>query len=110
MLVGLTNAPASFQGFINKILAVKLNIFVIVYLDNILIYIDNDRNGYVAVVRWVLEQLRKFSLFANLKKCQCHQDKVWFLSYVMFSKGICMEDEKIKAVKQCPEPQSVRNI
>ena len=110
MPFGLMNAPTSFQRFINKILAVKLDIFVIVYLDNIFIYTGDDGDGHVAVVRWVLEQLRKFSLFANLKKCQFHQDEVWFLSYVISSKGIRMEDERIVTVKQWPEPQSVRDI
>ena len=106
----LTNAPASFQGYINKIFAEKLDIFVIVYPDDILIYTKDDRDGHVAVVRWVLEQLRKFSLYANLKKCPFHQDKVWFLEYVVSLKGIRMEDEQIEAIKQWPEPQSVRDI
>ena len=66
---GLTNTPTSFQGYINKILAKKLDIFVIVYLNDILVYTDDDEDGHVSAVRWVLEQLRKFSLFANLKKC-----------------------------------------
>ena len=107
---GLTNAPASFQRYINKILTEKLDIFVIVYLDDILIYTKDDRDSHVAVIRWVLEQLRKFSLYANLKKCQFHQDEVWFLGYVVSSKGIRMEDKQIEAVKQWPEPQSVRDI
>ena len=107
MPFGLTNAPASFQGYINKILAEKLDIFVIVYLDDILIYTEDDGDGHVAAVRWVLEQLRKFSLYANLKKCRFHQDEVRFLGYVVSSKGIRMEDERIEAVKQWPEPQSV---
>ena len=107
MPFGLTNAPASFQGYINKILAEKLDIFVIVYLDDILIYTDDDGDGHVSAVRWVLEQLRKFSLFANLKKYQFHQEEVWFLGYVVSSKGIRMEDKRIEAVKQWPEPQSV---
>ena len=110
MPFGLTNAPASFQGYINKILAEKLDIFVIVYLDNILIYTNDDGDGHVSAVQWVLEQLRKFSLFANLKKCRFHQEEVRFLGYVVSSKGIRMEDERIEAVKQWPEPQSVRDI
>ena len=109
MPFGLTNAPASFQRYINKILAKKLDIFVIVYLDDILIYTDDDKS-HVTAVRWVLEQLRKFSLFANLKKCRFHQEEVRFLGYVVSSKGIRMEDERIEAVKQWPEPQSVRDI
>ena len=110
MPFGLTNAPASFQRYINKILAKKLDIFVIVYLDDILIYTDDDKDRHVLVVRWVLEQLRKFSLFANLKKCRFHQKEVRFLGYVVSSKGIRMEDERIEAVKQWPEPQSVQDI
>ena len=98
MPFGLTNAPASFQGYINKILAEKLDIFVIVYLDDILIYTDDDK-GHVVAVQWVLEQLRKFLLFANLKKCWFHQEEVRFLGYVVSSKSIRIEDERIVAVK-----------
>ena len=98
MPFGLMNAPASFQGYINKILAKKLDIFVIVYLDDILIYIDDDKS-HVTAVQWVLEQLRKFSLFANLKKCRFHQEEVRFLGYVVSSKGIRMKDKRIEAVK-----------
>ena len=64
------NAPASFQGYIKKIFAKKLDIFDIVYLDDIFIYIDDDRDRHVIAIGWVLEQLRKFLLYANLKKCQ----------------------------------------
>ena len=58
----------------------------------------------------MLEQLRKFSLFANLKKCRFHQEEVQFLDYVVSSKGIHMEDEKIEIVKQWLEPQLVQDI
>ena len=67
---GLSNAPASFQGYVNKILAEKLNVFVIVYLDDILIYTENASQGHVEAVRWVLGELQKYGLFANLKKCR----------------------------------------
>ena len=65
----LMNALASFQEYINKILVEKLNIFIIVYLDDILIYTNDDRDGHIAAVWWVQEQLRKYLLYANLKKC-----------------------------------------
>ena len=51
MLFGLTNTPVSFQGYINRIFAKKLDILVILYLDNILIYTDDDGDGHVAAVR-----------------------------------------------------------
>ena len=86
------------------ILAKKFNIFVIVYLHNILIYTDNDEDGHIAAVQWVLEQLKKFLLYLNLKKCQFHQEEVWFLDYVVSSRGIHIEDKRIEAVKQWPVP------
>ena len=110
MPFGLSNAPATFQGYVNKILAEKLDIFVIVYLDDILIYTEDPGQPHVEAVRWVLDQLRKHSLFANLKKCRFHQDEVRFLGYVVSSKGISMEAERIEVVRKWPEPKSVRDI
>ena len=72
ILFGLRNAPATFQGFIRKILVEKLEIFVIIYLDDIFIYTDNDRDDHVVALWWVPEQLMKYLLCANLKKCQFH--------------------------------------
>ena len=99
MPFGLTNALTSFQEYINKILAKKLDIFVFLYLNNILIYTNDDRDGHVAAIWWVLKQLKKFLLYTNLKKCQFHQKVVWFFGYVVSLKSICMEDEGIEVVK-----------
>ena len=56
MLFELTNISASFQKYINKIFAKKLNIFIIVYyLDDIFIYLDNDGDGHIIVVKCVLK-------------------------------------------------------
>ncbi len=76
MPFSLSNAPASFQGYINKILAEKLDIFVVMYLDDILIYIKDPGRPHVDAVWWILEQLRKHGLYANLKKCQFHENEV----------------------------------
>ena len=110
MPFGLSNAPATFQGYVNKILAEKLDIFVIVYLDNILIYTEDPGQPHVEAVRWILDQLRKYLLFANLRKCRFHQDEVCFLGYVVSSKGISMEAERIEVVRKWPEPKSIRDI
>ncbi len=69
MLFGFSNIATSFQNYINKILAKKLDIFIVVYLDDILIYIENPGQLHVEIVRWILEQLWKYSLYTYLKKC-----------------------------------------
>ena len=104
------NALASFPKYINKIFAEKFDIFIIVYLDDILIYTKDDRNSHVAAIQWVLEQLKIFLLHTNLEKCRFYQDEVRFLGYVVSSKSIRMEDKQIEAVKQWPKPQSVRDM
>ena len=50
MLFGLTNAPANFQGYINKIFAKKFDIFIIIYLDDIFIYTNNNRDGQIVAI------------------------------------------------------------
>ena len=59
---------------------------------------------------WVLDLLRKNGLFANLKKCQFYKDEVRFLEYAVSSYDIQMKDERIKVVKNWPEPKSVQDI
>ena len=110
MLFGLSNTPVIFQGYVNKILAEKLDILIVVYLDNILIYTKDPGQSHIEAICWVLDQLWKHSLFANLKKCRFYQDGVRFLGYVVLSKRISMEAEKIEVKKDWPEPKSVRDI
>ncbi len=93
LLDWLGNAPATFQGYINKILAEKLDVFVIVYLDDILIYIESEGEEHVQVLRWVLDPLRKHSLYAKLKKSRFHQDEMRFLDYSVSHQGIQMKEE-----------------
>ena len=85
MPFGSSNVPASFQDYINKILAGKLNIFVIVYLDDIFIYTKNPSQGHVEAVRWRLDVLRRHGFFAKLKKCQFYKDKICFLGYIILA-------------------------
>ena len=107
---GLSNALANFPGYINKILAKKLDIFIIIYLDNILIYTEDDGQGHVEAVWWVLDLLKKNELFPNLKKCRFHQDEVRFLRYVVSAQEVQIQDERIKAVKNWPELKLIRDL
>ena len=110
MPFGLTNTLGSFQGYVNKILAEKLDIFVIVYLDDIFIYTEDPGKSHGEGVWWVLEVLRKYSLYANLKKCHFHRNEVKFSGFVVYTDGIRIEDERIDAVKKWPEPESIWDI
>ena len=110
MPFGLFNAQACFQDYINKILAKKLEVFIIFYLDDILIYIEDKSQNHVNNVRWALNKVKKPGLFANLKNCQFYKDKVQFLDYVVSVQRVRIEDEKIKAMKNWFEPKSIKNI
>ncbi len=74
----LTNALATFQGYINKILAEKLNNVVIMYLDDIFIYTKSESKEHVQAVWWMLDQLWKHWLYTNLKKRRFYQGDVRF--------------------------------
>ena len=110
MPFGLSNAPASFQAYINKALALKLDVFCIVYLDDILIYTEQKGKAHEDAVRWVLEQLRKHGLFCNLQKCRFSTDEVEFLGYVINPKGVYMRKDRIQAVQNWPRPTCVRDV
>ena len=88
MPFGLINNSTTFQGYINKILAKKVNVFVIIYLDYIFIYTENKRKEYIEAIRWILNPLQKHSLYANFKKCRFYQDELRFLGYIVSRQGI----------------------
>ncbi|KAG1572660.1 hypothetical protein G6F48_013408 [Rhizopus delemar] len=86
MPFGLTNAPASFQGLINDTLREFLDLFVVVYLDDILIYSENLTDHYNHV-NLVLEKLRGAGLYAKAEKCEFDVTEVEFLGFKISPKG-----------------------
>ena len=110
MSSGLSNPPASFQRYINKILAEKLDIFIIIYFNDILIYTEDPGQAYVNAVWWVFKELRKNGLFANLKKCRFHKDKIRFLGYVVSAQEVKIVKNRIDAVNNWPEPKFICDI
>lgn len=86
----------------------KLDVFIIVYLDDI--FICTNQTNHINTIEWVFYQLRKYFLYANLKKCCFYHGEVQFFDYVMSLQGVCLEDKKIKAIHDWLELQSVRNI
>ncbi len=80
------------------------------YLNDILIYTKSEGIEYVKAIQWKLDQLQKHLLYANLKKCWFYENKIRFLSYIVSYQTIQMEEKQIKAIRDWPEPQSVRDI
>jgi hypothetical protein len=109
MPFGLTNAPATFQAYINRALAGLLDVFCIVYLDDILIY-SRTREEHTTHILQVLDRLEQFQLFAKQSKCSFYQDRVEFLGFIISRDGISMDPERVKAIEEWPPPESIHDI
>ncbi|KAK3545143.1 hypothetical protein QTP70_001464 [Hemibagrus guttatus] len=105
----LANAPSVFQDFIHEVLREFLHRFVLVYIDDILIYFRNLAEHHQHIAK-VLECLRKFQLFLKVEKCYFHQPSVQFLGYKINSSGIQMDEEKITAIRNWPAPTTVKEL
>ena len=93
----LINAPAMFQTYINNILREHLNVFVIVYLDNILVYLIN-KEDHKEHVRKVLETLQKINLQIKSEKSQFYWIEIEFLDYIIIKDRIKIDSEKVRAI------------
>ncbi|KAJ1041040.1 hypothetical protein NDA10_003767 [Ustilago hordei] len=109
MPFGLANAPAHFQSFINDIFRDIIGVYVVVYLDDFLIFSDTEE-VHVKHVTEVLTRLRNNRLFAKLSKCEFHTKTVEFLGYIIKPTGIEMDPEKVRTVKEWPMPESIHDI
>ncbi|GBG66346.1 hypothetical protein CBR_g59997 [Chara braunii] len=101
MLFGLTNAPATFQRAMNDIFRDVLEQYVLVYLDNILVY-SRTLEEHLRHPHGVLDRLRRHGFYAKLSKCRFVQHKVDFLGYYVSDQGLHMDDAKITAIAEWP--------
>ncbi|CAF3434864.1 unnamed protein product [Rotaria socialis] len=106
---GLTNAPPTFMRLMNSIFHKYLDKFVIIYLDDILIYSKNE-NDHLNHIKLVLQLLRENQLYVNGTKCQFNVDQINFLGYVITSHGIKVDEGKVIAVKNWPIPRNSTNV
>ncbi|SPC66394.1 related to pol protein [Ustilago sp. UG-2017b] len=98
-----------FQSFINDIFWDIIGVYVVVYLDDFLIFSDTEES-HVKHVTEVLTRLRSNRLFAKLSKCEFHTKTVEFLGYIIKPTGIEMDPGKVCTVKEWPMPESIHDI
>ncbi|GJX93443.1 putative nucleotidyltransferase, ribonuclease H [Tanacetum coccineum] len=109
MPFGLTNAPAVFMDLMNRVCKPYLDKFVIVFIDDILIY-SKTKEDHEVHLGLVLELLRKEKLYAKFSKCEFWLQEVHFLGHVVNQNGIHVDPSKIEAVKNWKTPTTPSEI
>ncbi|QRW18405.1 Retrotransposable element Tf2 protein [Rhizoctonia solani] len=109
MPFGLTNAPAVFQDMMNEIFQDLLDVYVIIYLDNILVFSLNEKD-HKAHVQEVLKRLQDNDLFCNIKKCHFHVKKIDYLGFIILESGIEVDQSKVTDAMNWSTPKNVKNI
>src|SRR5438034_9884234 len=109
MLFRLINTSATFQKLINHVLYDHLDKFVIMYLNNILIYFKNKEN-HEKHVKKILKRFQEKNLYFKSEKCEFHKQQVEYLEHIITTEKLEMNLEKIKAVIEFSTSECVKNI
>ena len=97
MLFGLTNAPTAFMDLMNKVFHKYLDKFVIVFIDDILVY-SKSWAKHEHHLKLVLQRLREKKLYAKFSKCNFWLEEIAFLGHIIKKEGVMVDPEKIKVV------------
>jgi hypothetical protein len=106
MPFGLTNAPATFCTVMNDIFREWLDDFVVVYIDDILVY-NNFMEEHAEHLRKVFQRLRENKLYAKFEKCEFRVTKVDFFGHKITQESLKMDDHKVKAILDWEPPKLV---
>ncbi|KAI3738348.1 hypothetical protein L2E82_28377 [Cichorium intybus] len=109
MPFGLTNTPAVFMDLMNRVCKPFLDRFVIVFIDDILIYSKN-KEEHASHLRTVLETLRREQLYAKFSKCEFWMREVQFLGHVVSIQGIKVDPSKVEAVMKWEPPKTPTEV
>ena len=109
MPFGLTNAPAEFMDLMHRVFQPYLDQFVIVFVDDILIYsqLEREHEDHLWIV---LQLLRDYQLYAKFSKCEFYLNEVRFLGHVVSASGVSLDPKKVEAVMSWERPKSVFEI
>ena len=109
MSFGLTNAPAAFMDLMNRVFKDYLDKFVVVFIDDILIY-SKDEVVHEEHLRMILTRLKEHQLYAKFKKCEFWLSQVAFLGHIISKDGVAVDPSKVEAVKDWPRPKNASEV
>src|SRR4051812_4096553 len=109
MPFGLTNAPSYFMNMMNKVFMEFLDKFVVVFIDDILIYSKNVED-HEKNLRLIMEKLREHQLYAKFDKCEFWLSEVGFLRHIVSKEGIAVDPSKVTAVTEWEPPKNVGEV
>jgi hypothetical protein len=109
MSFGLTNALAQFTYLMNSVFMPELDKFVVVFINNILIYSKNKKE-HAEHLRIVLTRLREHQLYAKFSKCAFWLEEIQFLGHVLSSKGIVVDPSEVKDILEWKSPTTVHRV
>jgi hypothetical protein len=109
MSFGLTNAPPHFTYLMNSVFMPELDKFVVVFIDDILIYSKNEEE-HAKHLRIMLTRLREHRLYAKFSKCAFWLEEIQFLGHVLSAKGIVVDPSKVKDILKWKPPTTVHHV
>jgi hypothetical protein len=109
VLFGLSNAPVVFMCLMNGVFRNYLDKFVIVFLDDVLVYskIEEEHEQHL---RMVLQVLREHQLYAKLSKCSFYQRQIHYLGHIISEEGIVVDPEKVGGIREWLAPRNVAEV
>jgi transposase InsO family protein len=109
MPFGLANAPATFQSYIHRALGGLVDRTCVVYLDDILIYSENE-DDHDRHVEEVLDRLVEWGLYCKASKCTFSTKSVEFLGFIVTPEGVVMDPDRVRTITEWPEPEGYKDI
>jgi hypothetical protein len=109
MSFGLTNAPAHFMYLMNSVFMPELDKFVVVFIDDILIY-SKTKEDHAEHLRIVLTRLREHQLYAKFSKCEFWLDTIPFLGHILSDEGVAVDPSKVKDILEWKPPTTVHQV
>ncbi|CAN4097672.1 unnamed protein product [Withania somnifera] len=105
----LTNAPAAFMDLMHRVLKPYLDLFMIVFIDDILIY-SRNKSDHERHLRLILQTPREHKLYAKFSKCEFWLESVAFLGHVVSKAGVSIDPAKVRVVRDWPRPTTITEI